>query len=331
MKLIINHTAVERTSLGGRRYFDGIMNALGWPGIVERTRLPRWSKLERPSELLQRGGRDAVFWSPSQRGPLFARNHVVTVLDCINVEYTYRGDWRLPLLRKMSEAVLRNAAAVVAISHATRGAVLRNYDVDPAKVIVIPGPVDIRTNASTEPTLIIAVPASPRFVLMITNALPHKNTARAARAFAASEAATRGIALRVVGSIDPDGVAACRNAGVNVDLRRGVSDTELSDWLASAEFLLSPSLDEGLNLPIAEALAHGGRILCSDIPVHREFYDHQVSFFDPFSFDGMISALNEGMARERGAWPSRATPAGPSFEDVASQYRALFVRLASAR
>jgi len=330
MKLIVNRAAVERTSLGGRRYYDGIVKALRWPGAIEQSRRPRWARLERPSELLQRGSHDAIFWSPSQRGPLFARHHVVTVLDCINVEYTHRGDWRLPVLRAMSNAVLRNAEAIVAISHATRDAVLRNYAVDAAKVLVIPGPVDFRSDAIGE-----VLPAQPpadgsRFVLMICNALPHKNTALAAQAFAASEAAARGIRLRVVGSIEVAGLAACEAAGVKVEQSKGVSDAELSSWLARAEFLLSPSLDEGLNLPIAEALTQGGRVLCSDIPVHREFYDGHAHFFDPLRLDGIISALNEAFARKAAAWPERHAPIGPNFDDVASQYRALFERLASA-
>ena len=330
MKLIVNGTAVERTSLGGRRYYDGIVKALRWPGAIEQSSRPRWARLERPSELLQRGSRDAIFWSPSQRGPFFARHHVVTVLDCINVEYIYRSDWRLPVLRAITNAVLRNAEAIVAISHATRDAVLRNYAVDAAKVLVIPGPVDFRSDVTGPPPQTQPPADGSRFVLMICNALPHKNTALAARAFAASEAAARGISLRVVGSIEAAGLVACEAAGAKVELRKDVSDAELSGWLASAEFLLSPSLDEGLNLPIAEALTQGGRVLCSDIPVHREFYDGQVHFFDPLRFDGIILALNEAFARQPGAWPARHAPIGPSFDNVASQYRALFERIASA-
>lgn len=330
MKLIVNRTAVERTSQGGRRYYDGIVKALRWPGNIEQSHRPRWAPLERPSELLQRGSRDAIFWSPSQRGPLFARHHVVTVLDCINVEYIYRGDWRLPVLRAMTNVVLRNAEAIVAISHATRDAVLRNYAVDAAKVLVIPGPVDFRLHVTGAPLQAEPPADGSRFVLMICNALPHKNTALAARAFAASEAAACGISLRVVGSIEAAGLAACETAGVKVELRTGVSDAELSSWLARAEFLLSPSLDEGLNLPIAEALTQGGRVLCSDIPVHREFYDGQAHFFDPLRLDGIISALNEAFGRQPSGWPTRHVPIGPSFDDVASQYLALFERLVSA-
>lgn len=303
------------------------MKALAWPGPIEQTHRQRWASLERPSELLQRGSRDAIFWSPSQRGPLFAHNHVVTVLDCINVEYTYRGDWRLPLLRRMSEAVLRNAACIVAISHATRDAILRNYSVEPSKVVVIPGPIHLRPHAAA-----VSPPGDVqprRFALMVTNSLPHKNTALAAHAFANSRAAAQGVALRVVGSIDPEGLARCRAAGIKVDLRRGVSEEDLSRWFSQAEFLLSPSLDEGLNLPVAEALAHNGRVLCSDIPVHREFYDGRVSFFDPQSIDGIISSLNEALSVERSEWKPHSMATGPSFEDVASQYRALFLRLAA--
>ena len=331
MDLIVNGTALRRTSLGGRRYCHGLLQALAWDTPVEISQPPPWSKLERIDELLSRGRSDAVFWSPNQRGPLFARNHVVTVLDCINVEYTYVGDWRLPLLRMMFDAVLENAVAVVAISHATRSAILRNYSVDPAKVLVFPGPVDFRTPGSKVTSFERLPPDTSPFVLMVTNALPHKNTARAAQAFAACDAARRGVSLRVVGSIDLAGIAACRAAGINVECFQGVDDDRLARWFAECEFLFSPSLDEGLNLPIAEALAHGGNVLCSDIPVHREFYDGQTAFFDPRDVDAMTSALNHALGRKRPWMLLRAASAGPSFDDVASQYRALFLRLSAGK
>ena len=149
MDLIVNGTALRRTSLGGRRYCHGVLQALAWDTPVEVTRPPRWTKLERIDELLSRGRSDAIFWSPNQRGPLFARNHVVTVLDCINVEYIYRHDWRLPLYRALFNSVLDHATAVVAMSKATLDAILRNYQIDPGKLHVIAGQVDIDTDVWT--------------------------------------------------------------------------------------------------------------------------------------------------------------------------------------
>lgn len=328
MDLIVNGVATVRTSLGARRYYQGVMAHLAWPGHVEVTTLPRWRQFERASELMQTGRRDAIFWSPNHRGPLNAHNHVVTVLDCINVEYTYRGDWRLPLYRQMFQTLIGRATAVVTISSATRDAVLRNYNIAPEKILAIPGPVrfgDLGPEAPPESL------ATEPFILMITNSLPHKNTAAAGRAIAASVAAREGVALRVVGSMEEAGLAACRAAGVRVELHTGVSDELLAQWIRQCRFVFAPSLDEGLNLPIAEALARRANVLCSDVPVHREFYDGEVLFCDPRDVDHMRVAIDDALSRP-GGWNLRPNAiAKPSFSDVAQRYRDLFMSLAPAR
>jgi glycosyltransferase involved in cell wall biosynthesis len=326
MNLNINGTALRRTSLGGKRYCQGIIEALNWDDRVTVLDLPRWLRVERIDEMFFRGQPDAIFWSPNQRGPLFVRNHVVTVLDCINVEYTYANDWRLPLLRKLSQAVLDNAVWVVAISKATKNAILRNYSIDPAKIIVIAGPVNFHLTDRDTARLPIVSSSIEEFVLMITNSLPHKNTLRGSLAFAASSAARRGISLRIVGSIDPEGRAACLAAGVSVETVTNIHDDVLRDWFEKCKFLFSPSLDEGLNLPIAEALMSGGNVVCSDIAVHREFYDGQVTFFAPYEIPTITDVLNEAFEKPQLSNKCSNIAVGPSFHDVASQYRSLFSR-----
>ncbi len=337
MDLIINGTASVRSSLGARRYFEGVMRHLDWPSHVTISPLTRWAKAERLGELLDRGRPDALYWSPCHRGPMFAHRHVITILDCLNVEYVYRDDWRLPLFRKLFNMVLDNAVAVVAISQATGDAVLRNYTIDPAKLVVIPGPVDgaiwqtsQALDKSTHDTTADSESERP-FVLMITNRLPHKNSAPAAEAFSKSNAARLGVSLRVVGAIDPKAIFQCEAAGVKIDVRKGVDNDTLDHWLATCEFLLAPSLDEGLDLPIAEALAHGTRVVCSDIAVHREFYDGFARFFDPLRTDAIITSLNEALAETRRSFPSLAWSPQSSFPDVANQYRDLFLRLAAGK
>src|SRR4051812_43465590 len=109
MKLVINSAAVHYSSLGVRRYHQSIMRHLRWQDGVSTTPLSSSRMRARLGELALRGSSDAILWSPCQRGPLRARHHVITVHDCINVEYTYRGDWRLPLLRLASQQVLSRA------------------------------------------------------------------------------------------------------------------------------------------------------------------------------------------------------------------------------
>ena len=293
MELIVNGTAIARSSLGARRYYEAVRSRLDLPGTIEVANAPSGARSARIHELFDRGRAGAVYWSPCHRGPLRARNHVVTVLDCINVEYTYLHDWRLPLLRGYLQALFSNATAIVGISHATKNAILRNFNVDPDKITVIAGPTDIGLQPATDDdsTRSDHLEMAP-FVLMIANGLPHKNTGFAGRAFAASDARKRGVTLKVIGSMTVEGMAACVDAGIEVQQHKGIEDRTLGQWMRHAVFLLSPSLDEGLNLPIAEAISLGTRVICSDIPVHREFYDGFVEYFDPNVLESAVQAMN---------------------------------------
>ena len=60
-----------------------------------------------------------------------------------------------------------------------------------------------------------------------------------------------------------------------------VDDTELRDLYAHAEALVLPSLWEGFGLPVAEALATGCRVACSNIPALRELAGEDATYFDP--------------------------------------------------
>ena len=332
MKLIVNGHANIGTSLGTRRYMNGVLRNLHWPDTVETSTVKRASRLRRVEDHLQLGGRDALFWTPLHRGPLFAHNHVVTVLDCINIEYPPRGKFARPLVWALFARLLSNARAIVPISKATEAAILRNFPVDASKIRTIAGPATI-----DETVLGASQLARPSgnvdrpFILMVTNSLPHKNTAAACEAFVASAACKAGVMLRIVGSVEERVRAVLAAPGVASEIRHGVDDATLADWYQNCVFLLSPSLAEGLNLPIAEALSRGSNVLCSDIDVHREFYEGQVRFFDPLRHDAMVAAINDAVASE-GRWPRHPNAAFKrSFSDVGAEYRALFLEIAAGR
>lgn len=327
--LLVNGLAVTRSSLGVRRYYDSVMRHLDWPGQVQVSRPTRWRALDRTADLLHPGRSDAVLWTPCQRGPLLARHHVVTVHDCINVEFVYRDDWRLPLFRRMFNQVLNNAEAVVAISNATRDALLRQYRIDIAKITVIRSGCDVLVGATAMAPVLDTVEAGRPFVLMVTNALPHKNNLAACRAYANSRAAGDKVALRVVGQLPDAAREACLQASVLLQLHPHVDDATLGAWYRQCRFLLSPSLAEGHNLPVAEALQLGANVLCSDIPVHREFYDGQVAFFEPGRAGSLEAAIDSALLRP-GRWFDAAASAGRrSFRDVAAEYRRLFLALSA--
>ena len=61
-----------------------------------------------------------------------------------------------------------------------------------------------------------------------------------------------------------------RMKNVELTVRRDISDSEMDELFRSVDVLVSPSLYEGLGLPILEAVSAGVCVLASDIPVFRE-------------------------------------------------------------
>jgi glycosyltransferase involved in cell wall biosynthesis len=51
----------------------------------------------------------------------------------------------------------------------------------------------------------------------------------------------------------------------------GISDAEMQWCYRNCELVLAPSIIEGFGSPVVEALLAGCRVVCSDIPAHREF------------------------------------------------------------
>jgi glycosyltransferase involved in cell wall biosynthesis len=322
MKLYVNGPALMRSSRGVRRYYDSVMRHLAWPGGITVTAVGRSAGRDRIAELLSKGARDGIFWSPCQRGPLFADRHVVTVHDCINIEHTYTG-WKRLALKLATQQMLGNATAIVAISHATKAAILRNYRVSAESIVVIPSPCGVVLEEADHEPSEVAAPADGRpYVMMVTNSLPHKNTVRACAAFVRSGAVKRGVGLRVVGALAPEALAICQEADVDLTIGTRLDDNTLRQWYRGSRFLLSPSLAEGHNLTIGEALVLQANVLCSDIPVHREFYAERAAFFDPEDVDAMTVAIKQALDRP-GRWFDVPLPAR-SFRDVAEDYRRLF-------
>ena len=68
------------------------------------------------------------------------------------------------------------------------------------------------------------------------------------------------------------------NLGESICFLEGLSEAELQWCYTRCEVLVAPSLTEGFGLPIAEGLLAGCRIVCSDIPAHREVGDGQCRF-----------------------------------------------------
>jgi glycosyltransferase involved in cell wall biosynthesis len=315
MDILLDAVAVARSSRGVRRYAKRVLAHLRWHGSVEPLHgfaVP--SALERVYEMVRRGRPDAILWTPCQRGPLFARHHVVTVHDCISIEYTYRSDPRLGLYLRMMQRLLRHAEAVVAISHSTREAILRHFDLDTDKITVVQSGIDAPIPSGATHGDV----REESYVLLVTNPLPHKNALAACRGWLLSRAKREGIRLRVIGGLPYEALAMCEAANARVTVESEIDDGALASAYRECLFLLAPSLSEGHDLPVAEALAVGANVLCSDIDVHREFYTGRVRMFDPWHAEAIAVAIDDALDSSR-PWFHTAESVSRTFSDGARE------------
>ena len=74
---------------------------------------------------------------------------------------------------------------------------------------------------------------------------------------------------------------------------KALSDADMGELLAGARALLMPSFAEGYGLPVAEALAAGVPVLCSDLPTLRGVGGGAPEYLDPLDGLGWLKAVQD--------------------------------------
>ena len=180
-----------------------------------------------------------------------------------------------PLFRWCLREAARRADVLFTVSETSRRdvvAALRLAPVDAARVRAVPNGVDPAFAAAAEgrPPPRAADDPAPRTLLYVGRSDPYKNVPLLVEAFAAARArAPWPLRLVVAGSRDPrypEAEERARALGVAdaVDFAGSLPFPELVARYRSADLLVHPSRYEGFGLQIAEAMAAGLPVVCSD-------------------------------------------------------------------
>ena len=142
----------------------------------------------------------------------------------------------------------------------------------------------------------------PGPIVVMTGDEPRKNTFTGLAGIAAATIDEDFRDVQVVGMAGLDdrvhhwSIAAMMRPGEATTLGR-ISHEELSSTLAAASLVVVPSFDEGLSLPVLEAIAAGTPVVASDIPAHRELLGSGNFLADPTS----PASLSKAIAQHRGS------------------------------
>lgn len=324
MTLCVNNIAINSTSRGGRRYYDGIIEKLDLNPLLIPTALPSNSIYRRIREILLLTPSNQILWSPAHRGSLVSKTQVITVLDLINLQYVYSGISKA-ILSLYLKYLFNNSLQIVAISNATKAVVVNRLNIDDSKVKVIQGPTYFpELHLHKNDFQFVGLVGKP-FFLVVANDLTHKNIGFVIDSYNACRT-KKHFDLVIIGNSNSIFAEKCYLSS-GVKLLADVSDSTLTELLYSSIGLISPSLDEGLNLPVGEALSAGVNCFVSDIPVHVELYSGAVTFFDPYKLDSLIAIFDNFPDYSNKNITSRNYKK-ITFEDVAAQYQTIFDSLA---
>lgn len=260
------------------------------------------------------------------------------LIPLLHPEYTPRAlkTRFFPVYRALMRAIARRADAVVTGSEAARRDILAALPVAPARVTAVWDGVSPRYSPAPGPRSSARGPFAPKTILYVGRADPYKNLSGLVRALARLVEGGTDAVLQIAGPPDeryPEPRRLARELGVEPRVRwTGYLDDEaLLRAYRSADVLAHLSLYEGFGLPVAEAMACGTPVVCSNAASLPEIAGDAALLVPPDDPDAAAEALrrvltDSALAERLRAAGFRRAPAF-SWPAAAAAVLALYRRL----
>lgn len=277
--------------------------------VTERVLAALWHRFRVPVPVEIWTGRVDVFYSPDfLLPPTRAPRTLVTVHD---LSYLRVPECFPEVLKRYLNAAvpraIRRADLVLADAASTRHDLEEVYRVPADQVKVLYSGVDGRfcpqIPASEQARVREKFSLHEPYLLSVGTVQPRKNYARLIQAFANLQSPTSNLHLVLAGGAGwmyEDVYQAVDRLGLKdrVKVTGFVEDADLPPLYAMAALFVYPSLYEGFGLPVAEAMACGTPVVCSNASSLPEVGGDAVLYFDPRDVDGMAEAMRRALADE---------------------------------
>jgi glycosyltransferase involved in cell wall biosynthesis len=229
-------------------------------------------------------------------------------------DFPGRTGWKY---RTFTPRAARSAQRVICVSGYTANDVVRRYDVDEARVRIIP-------NAASLPIGEASLPAGDGpYLLAVGDLRPKKNLLRLVEAFRR----LRGEGLEhrlVLAGVDGGHGERVRAAagGEPVQLTGYLPDAQMDALMRGADALVHPSLYEGFGLVLVEAMARGVPVLAARATALPETGGDACEYFDPLDVGDIAAAIrrvvDDPRRRAELVWRGTARAAALSWANSAA-------------
>jgi glycosyltransferase involved in cell wall biosynthesis len=237
--------------------------------------------------------------------PLRGIPAVLTVHDLIYRLYpAYHKRLNYWYLNLAMPIFCRRAAAIIAVSQATKRDIIAQYAIDPAKIHVV---YEAAAPNFRPPSDVQIVAARKRYhlpdhyLIHLSTIEPRKNLRRLVEALKQLRRTFPGLCLILAGSkgwLYDDLLAFIEGEGLrdSVRLLGWVPDADLPAVIAGASLAVQPSLYEGFGLPVLEHMASGQVVAASNSSSHPEIGGEAAAYFDPFDGEEIVSVISRLLA-----------------------------------
>jgi glycosyltransferase involved in cell wall biosynthesis len=309
--MVYNFDGLSSCSFGVKNYFSQINSYLRLT--------PSRSFKGNFKGLLTTSSRENVLWTPGQGGSLIHPLQVITCHDVIDFSL-YKPSYFRNVKKAIHERLYKNARHIVFISDCSLQDFTKTFPSVLTDRSVIRSPTIIEPTQSTN--------ASPigldDFILVVTNNLEHKNNVDIFDLAATLQSKQVDFPVVVVGNIVvPKHFEYL--LGKSLFVLNNIPSRELLGLQTHANVVISTSLAEGHNLPIAEGLGLGAPVIATAIPAHEEYYKDLIKFYVAGEINELFSKCMEYYPKK--PLMRKILPSGQSWEMVASEYSTLFNKI----
>ena len=297
----VNGRALGRNVTGVERYATEIVKQLNDKIQIAQPRSVSsgikghvWEQVVLPTSI----SKGALLWAPANTGPLHVANQVLTLHDVSVLEHP---EWFNPSFsawyRFLLPRLAKRVRKIITVSEFSKVRIVEVLGVSEEKVVVIPNGVDHELFYPRDVSEIREVKTKygikKDYAITVGSLQPRKNFSRLFAAWQQVSPKFPHIELLVVGVE----AAVYRSRGYvnvppNVRFLGRVPDSDLAMLYSGAFACVQPSLYEGFNLPVLEAMACGIPVLAANTTATTEIIGDAGLLCDPLSVEGMREAIS---------------------------------------
>jgi len=231
---------------------------------------------------------------------------IMTIYDLTREKFPKSFNYIInKVFRTITKKSLQESDAIICISKQTANDLCSYYKIEPNKTDAIYLGVNPTFNIKTQEkkdSFKLSKKIFKPYILFVGKRSTYKNFKKFTEAYADWEHKNKFSLVTIGGgkftkkesnSMEKLGL---NNNIISFDL---VTEKELVMFYNCTHSFVFPSLSEGFGLPLLEAMSCGTTILVSDIPVFQEIAGDIPYYFDPYSKESIVKALDNSMVKNQ--------------------------------